>query len=188
MLANEIRNHKEFLHGEDKLAISLLNEIPHGYPSTHLGRQCISHDHVVGVIGLFAQVSRDISWLGRPGTILQPAKVCLDFIQVGLELHLVRKRNVGFRVLLEPRVRGAVNHHSKIGIILQIGRRGHIESDFQLDAVSGLFSDWKPSAKVSSATNGESTKWTPSQNQMCTFAFHHRREGHDNGEKRAFFK
>lgn len=84
---------------------------------------------------------RDICRLGSPGSILQATEIGLDFIEVGLELHLVGERNVRFCILLEARISGTIDHHSEIGVCLQIRRRGCAQRNPEFHAIPCLFSD-----------------------------------------------
>jgi hypothetical protein len=64
----------------------------------YLLRQCVSHNNIVCIIRFLANVIRDICRLSRSRSILQPSKICLDFIQVRLQLHLVWKCDIGLGI------------------------------------------------------------------------------------------
>lgn len=82
-------------------------------------RQGISHDDVVGIMGLFADIIGDICRLGSTWPIFQTPQVGFDLVKIHLELDLMWKRNVRLGEMRETRIARAINHHSSVGVSLQ---------------------------------------------------------------------
>jgi hypothetical protein len=82
-------------------------------------RKRVSHNNMIGIPWLFANIIRHIRGPRCTRLILEAFQVSLDLVQICFELNLVRKSNIGLGVLIEATVRSAINHYPKIGISLQ---------------------------------------------------------------------
>lgn len=85
----------------------------------YLLRKRISHNNMIGIPGLFANVIRHIRGPRCTRLILEAFQISLNLVQIRFELNLVRESNIRLGVLIEATVRCAINHYPKIGISLQ---------------------------------------------------------------------
>lgn len=82
-------------------------------------RKRISHNNMIGIPRLFADIIRHIRGPCCTRLILEPFQISLDLVQIRFELNLVRESDIGLGILIEATVRCAINHYPKIWISLQ---------------------------------------------------------------------
>lgn len=120
MLLHEVGKRKEFLckNGLVNRPNRCSTQEEMEWNELNLLCQCVSHDDIVWVIGLFANPVGYICRLRSSRSIFQTSEIGFDFIEVHFELHLMWKCDVRLGVLCEAGISGAINHYSKIRVRL----------------------------------------------------------------------
>jgi len=84
----------------------------------YLLRKRVCHHNVVLVSRLFANMTCYIRWPGRTGLILETSQVSFHLVEIGFQLDLMGKGNIGLGILVEASIGCTIHHNSTIRIRL----------------------------------------------------------------------
>ena len=74
----------------------------------------VCHHNIVLVTRLFANMTCYIRWSGRAGLILETSQISFHLVEIGFQLDLMGKGNIGLGILVETSISSTVHHNPTI--------------------------------------------------------------------------